>query len=101
MTNINEEIVHHLKQLHMPTVRRCYEQIADQARKESFSYEQCLLELLKLECDARRENRIARNLRASKLPPSKTFDNFDKKRLPARVATHLNVLTDGSFLNRA
>jgi DNA replication protein DnaC len=27
--------------------------------------------------------------------------NFDKKRLPARVATHLNVLTDGSFLNRA
>ena len=101
MININEEIVHHLKQLHMPTVRRCYEQIADQARKESFSYEQCLLELLKLECDARRENRIARNLRASKLPPSKTFDNFDKKRLPARVATHLNVLTDGSFLNRA
>ena len=101
MMNINEEIVHHLKQLHMPTVRRCYEQIADQARKESFSYEQCLLELLKLECDARRENRIARNLRASKLPPSKTFDNFDKKRLPARVATHLNVLTDGSFLNRA
>ena len=100
MMNINEEIVHHLKQLHMPTVRRCYEQIADQARKESFSYEQCLLELLKLECDARRENRIARNLRASKLPPSKTFDNFDKKRLPARVATHLNVLTDGSFLNR-
>jgi len=101
MMNINEQIVHHLKQLHMPTVRRCYEQIADQARKESFSYEQCLLELLKLECDARRENRIARNLRASKLPPSKTFDNFDKKRLPARVATHLNVLTDGSFLNRA
>jgi DNA replication protein DnaC len=101
MMNINEQIVDHLKQLHMPTVRRCYEQIADQARKESFSYEQCLLELLKLECDARRENRIARNLRASKLPPSKTFDNFDKKRLPARVATHLNVLTDGSFLNRA
>jgi DNA replication protein DnaC len=101
MMAINEQIVHHLKQLHMPTVRRCYEQVADQARKESFSYEQCLLELLKLECDARRENRIARNLRTSKLPPSKTFDNFDKKRLPARVATHLNVLNDGSFLNRA
>jgi len=37
MMNINEEIVHHLKQLHMPTMRRCYEQIADQARKESLS----------------------------------------------------------------
>ena len=100
MMNINEEIGHHLKQLHLPTMRCHYEQIADQARKESFSYEQYLLELLKLECEARRENRIARNLRASKLPPSKTFDNFDKKRLPARVTTHLNVLTDGSFLNR-
>jgi len=100
MMNIQEQIVHRLKQLHMPTIRSCYEQIADQARKESFSYEQYLLELLELECDVRRQNRIARNLRTSKLPPSKTFDNFDKKRLPAKVATHLNVLIDGSFLNR-
>jgi len=100
MININEQIVDYLKQLHMPAMRCCYEQIADQARKESISYEQYLLTLLKLECEARRENRIARNLRASKLPPSKTFDNFDKKRLPAKVATHLNVLTDGCFLNR-
>ena len=100
MLNIHEQINHHLKQLHMSTVRHCYEEIADQARKESLSYEQFLLALLKLECDARRQNRIARNLRASKLPPSKTFDNFDKKRLPAKVATHLNVLADGSFLNR-
>jgi len=100
MMNINENIAHDLKQLHMPTIRHSYEQIAGQARRESWSYEQYLLELIKLECETRRENRIARNLRASKLPYSKTFDNFDKNRLPARVATHLNVLTDGSFLNR-
>ena len=100
MLKIKEQIIHHLKQLHMPTIRRCYEQIAGQARKESLSYEQYLLEVLKLECEVRRENRVARNLRASKLPPSKTFDNFDKKRLPTKVSTHLNVLTDGSFLNR-
>jgi DNA replication protein DnaC len=100
MITIDERIVDYLKQLHMSTMRGCYEQIADQARKEPLSYEQYLLELLKLECEARRQNRIARNLRASKLPPSKTLDNFDKKRLPAKVASHLNVLTDGSFLNR-
>jgi DNA replication protein DnaC len=100
MVNIQEQIVYHLKQLHMPTIRCSYEQIADQARKESFSYEQYLFELIKLESDVRRQNRIARNLRASKLPPSKTFDNFDKKRPPAKVATHLNVLIDGSFLKR-
>jgi DNA replication protein DnaC len=100
MINIHEQILEYLKQLHMPTMRRSYEQIADQARNESFSYEQYLAELLKIECEARRQNRIARNLRVSKLPPSKTFANFDKKRLPAKVAAHLNVLTDGSFLKR-
>jgi DNA replication protein DnaC len=100
MTNTREQIVQLLKQFHMPTIRRNYEQLADQARKESFSYEQYLLELLKLECDVRQQNRVARNLRASKLPISKTFDNFDKKRLPAKVAAHLNILIDGSFLNR-
>ena len=101
MLNDHEQIVHTLKQLHMPTIRRSYEEVAGQARAESWSYEQYLLELLKLECEIRRQNRIARNLRASKLPPSKTFDNFDKKRLPTKVAAHLNVLGNGSFLNRA
>jgi len=101
MTDIHDEITDLLKQLHMPTVRSFYEQVAEQARNESSSHEQYLLELLKLECDARRQNRIARNLHASKLPPSKTFANFDKKRLPQKVAAHLNVLTDGSFLKRA
>jgi DNA replication protein DnaC len=100
MINIHEQICDYLKQLHMPTMRGCYQQIAYSARSESFSYEQYLVELLKLECEVRRQNRIARNLRASKLPTSKTLDNFDKKRLPAKVAAHLNVLTDGSFLKR-
>ena len=101
MTDIHEHITDLLKQLHMPTVRSCYEQVADQARSESSSYEQYLLDLLKLECDVRRQNRIDRNLRTSKLPPSKTFANFDKRRLPKKVAAHLNVLTDGSFLKRS
>ena len=50
MLNIQEQIAHHLKQLHMPTIRHGYEQIAEQVQKESWSYEQYLLELLKLEC---------------------------------------------------
>lgn len=98
---LNEQIIDILKQLHMPTMRRSYEEVASQARAESWSYEQYLLELLKLECEIRRQNRVARNLRISKLPPSKTFDNFDKSRLPIKVAAHLDILSNGSFLNRA
>lgn len=101
MLNDQEQITDCLKQLHMPTIRSSFEEIADQARAESWSYEQYLLQLLKLECETRWQNRISRNLRASRLPPSKTFENFDKKRLPAKVANHLNVLVNGSFLNRS
>lgn len=101
MLSDNEQIVNNLKQLHMPTVRRSYEEIAGQARVDSWSYEQYLLELLNLECESRQQNRINRNLCISKLPPSKTFDNFDKKRLPAKVANHLNVLANGSFLKQS
>ena len=101
MLSDQEQIITNLKQLHMPTVRRSYEEIAGQARAESWSYEQYLLELSNIECETRRQNRISRNLYVSKLPPSKTFDNFDKKRLPTKVANHLNVLINGSFLNRS
>jgi DNA replication protein DnaC len=101
MLNDQDQIVENLKQLHMPTIRRSYEELAGQARAETWSYEQYLLELLNLECETRRQNRISRNLHLSKLPPSKTFENFDKKRLPPKVANHLNVLINGSFLNRS
>ena len=101
MLKDRDRIVNHLKALHMPTMRRSYENVAEQARAEAWGYEQYLLQLLTLECEVRRQNRIARNLRTSKLPPSKTFENFDKKRLPLKVANHLNVLIDGSFLNRS
>lgn len=95
------EMTEYLKQLHMGSIRRCYEQVADQARKGSWTYEQYLLEVVRNECETRLENRIARNLRSSKLPPSKTFDNFDTKRLPAKVSAHLSVLKKGSFLDRS
>ena len=97
----HDQIVSHLKSLHMPTIRRSYEEMADQARAESWGYEHYLLQLLNLECEMRWQNRIARNLRTSRLPVSKTFENFDKKRLPIKVANHLNVLIDGTFLNRS
>lgn len=101
MLSDQDQIVENLKRLHMPTIRRSYEEVAGQARAETWSYEQYLLEMLNLECETRRQNRISRNLHLSKLPPSKTFENFDKKRLPPKVANHLNVVINGSFLNRS
>jgi len=90
----------HLRELHLPTVRRCYEDKARNAERETLSYEQYLFEVVELECQERRENRIARLLQASKLPLEKTLDNFDLKRLPQKAARQVKTLMDGTFLER-
>ena len=90
-----------LKELHLPTVRECWYEQSEMARQESHSYEQYLLELVERECETRLHNRIARLLRESKLPLEKTLEVFDRNRLPHKVNAQVNVLLDGSFLDRA
>ena len=90
-----------LKDLHLPTVRECYQDQADAARRESLSYERYLLDLMDREREARRQNRIARLLRQSKLPLEKTLETFDRSRLPRPVNAHVDVLLEGTFLDRA
>lgn len=89
-----------LKELHLPTVRECYQEQADRARSESLTHEQYLLDLMEREREVRRQNRVARLLRESKLPLEKTLEAFDRKRLPRKVNAHVDVLLDGSFLDR-
>jgi DNA replication protein DnaC len=89
-----------LKALYLSTVRACYGEQAEQARRDSWSYEQYLLQVLERECEARRHNRIARLLRESRLPLEKTLQSFDRKRLPRKVDAHLGVLLEGGFTRR-
>ncbi len=89
-----------LKELHLPTVRECYEEQADLARRESQSYERYLLELMEREREMRRENRINRLMRESKLPLEKSLAVFDRKRLPRKVDAHVSVLLESSVLDR-
>ncbi len=88
-----------LKELHLPTIRECYKVKGDIARKETLSYEHYLLDLVESEREARREKKIARMLRESKLPLEKTMDSFDRKRLGLTVNGHISVLLEGSFLD--
>ena len=97
---VKESLAQCLKELRLPTVRACYEQEADRARQESLSHEHYLAELVEHEREVRRQNRIARRLRESKLPLEKNLETFDLKRLPSKVVAHVNALLDGSFLDR-
>lgn len=89
-----------LKDLHLPTVRRCYQEEAINARRDSWDYETYLCELAERECEERQNNKIARFLRESKLPLEKSLKAFDRKRLPRKVDVQLNLLLQGGFLDR-
>ncbi len=96
----NQLLISYLKELHVPTIRECFEDIARTAEQESLSYECYLLELAEKECEARRERRIGRLLRESRLPLEKNIDTFDLKRLPAKVRQQVTTLLDATFLDR-
>ena len=89
-----------LKELHLPAIRRCFGEKARQAERETSGYEQYLSGLIEIECQERREHRVARLLQESKLPLEKTLDSFDLKRLPQKAARHIRALQDGAFLDR-
>jgi DNA replication protein DnaC len=90
-----------LKELHLPTVRACYEQEADQARRETLTYEYYLAEVMEREREVRRDNRIQRLLRESKLPLEKSLDAFEMDRLPSMLKAQVNALVEGSFVERS
>ena len=96
----DEELTACLKELHLPAVRGVYQELADSARREGLSYEAYLLEVVQRECQLRRQHRMERLLRESRLPVDKSMEAFDLKRLPAKVAAVVRALLDGSFVER-
>ena len=99
-SDVKSTLTGHLRELHLPTFRECFEEVARGAQQETLSYEQYLLELSQRECEVRRSNRIERFLRQSKLPLEKSLGNFDMKRLPAKVSRQVRTLIDGAFVDR-
>ena len=97
---VGAELDEYLKELHLPAIRRCYEEKAQRATQETLSYEHFLLELTEQECQERRAHRIERLLKISRLPLEKTLDNFEMKRLPIKAARQVKALADGAFLDR-
>lgn len=89
-----------LRELHLPAVRECLEETLRRATSETFSYENFLLELMERERESRKNNRIARLLRDSGLPPEKTHEVLELKRFPQKVSRQYAVLREGSFIDR-
>src|SRR5580693_3900115 len=97
---VRATLLEKLTELQVPAMRAGFEETARRAEKETLSYAQYLLELSVRECEQRRGNRMRRRLQDSGLPLEKSLENFDLKRMPARVSRQLKVLLEGGFLDR-
>ena len=98
-TDTRERIKELLTLFKLPTMAaECVRRFDDAGHDEALLV---LAETLEAELGERRVRRCDRLLRASKLPPAKTFETLDDKRLPRGVAPRLRELASGDFLERA
>lgn len=96
----NAVLMDQFRELRLPSFRDHFQQSATRAAAENLGHLEYLSELTTLECEARRESRIRRLMRNSKLPLDKTWESFNFKRLPLNVQRQLETLRDGTFLQR-
>ena len=98
--DVKQRLMDCLRELHLPTFRECFEELARRAVQETASYEQYSLELAQRECQVRWTKRTERLLRDSRLPLEKDLASFDMGRLPAKVSRQVRTLIEGSFVDR-
>lgn len=90
-----------LRSLKLPGFVRAYEQVAEQAEREGWSFERYLHHLAEIEIEDRRGRRIERLLRQSDLPQDKVLSTLELSRLPAPVRRTVPTLCEGGFVDRA
>lgn len=90
----------YLTDLSLSTIRQHHQTLAEQAEAESASYTQYLFNVVEQEWDSRRQKRIQRRLKESRLPLDKTFDTFDLKRLPGKIKQQIKTLVKGGFVQQ-
>src|SRR5258708_39078238 len=101
LSNRHDELAPLLERLNLGGRADVFADLALKDAKENLSHEAYLWELGKHEEELRMQRRTARLLRASALPPDKTFRTFDLKRLKAELQLQLERLKSESFLRSA
>lgn len=98
---MSEQLTLLLKDLRLPGFRSSYQQVADTAEKQGWSFVDYLTHLAEMELEGRQHRRIKRNLRRSKLPREKTLATLEKDRLDSKVRRKIPTLCKGGFADRA
>lgn len=84
-----------LKQLRLPSFKRCWKEIADQADRDGWSSSRYLATLCEHELQARRTRTMNARLRESCLDKGKTLGTFDFSYVPMIKKPHIENLSTG------
>jgi len=90
-----------LRSLCLSNIANQYEELAEKAERESWSYTQYLRNLCEVEFSQRAARRIQRRLKQSGLPDSKTLETLEQDQLPQKVRRQLSRLLEGTFVEQA
>ncbi|HOY68198.1 MAG TPA: IS21-like element helper ATPase IstB [Candidatus Ozemobacteraceae bacterium] len=91
----------HCKTLHLPTVARQFQAMAQQALQENKSHVQYLEVLLETEVEERERHAIQRRIQEAKFPRVKTLDEFDFSKTPHLPAAKIRQLAEGGYIQRS
>lgn len=95
------ELEEKLRRMKLAGFATHYREVARLAEKDGLSHERFLLALVEQEESDRRNRRVERLLKESKLPREKTLETFDLAYAPALPRALVRTLSEGEFLDRA
>ena len=86
------------KALRLPTMARCWQDLAVEAATHAWSHERFLSALCDQELAERMGRRLAARMAASRLPPGKRLDSFDFTVVPSIRRSQIESLLTGDWL---
>ena len=87
-----------LKALRLPSMVRCWQDLAREATELAWTHERFLGTLCELELAERTNRRLAAHLMAAKLPPGKRLDSFDFSLVPGLSRPRVEALCTGDWV---
>jgi DNA replication protein DnaC len=87
--------------LKTPTIGRCWEELADQARDENWSHEEYLAAVLQRQVAERESAGTTMRIRTAHFPAVKTLEDFNLDHLPSLRRDLLAHLATGTFVPKA
>src|ERR1700682_2502867 len=93
-------LVHHLKQLKLPTVLREYDKVARECARDDIDHPRYLLRLVELELIDRERRVVERRIKEARFPSVKSLDSFDFAAIPSLNKTLVLELARSEYVTR-